>query len=101
MCQHACIAHLSFLEVVPLFWWGREDCQCTAGEASQQPAHDVTTLSPVPWLLAAAVSLPMQYTHPAWEGFDVSKLHEEYAKLEAEKQAYLAAKAAAGPGARH
>jgi len=39
---------------------------------------------------------PIQYTHPAWEGFDVSKLHAEYEKLEAEKQAYLAAKAAGG-----
>jgi hypothetical protein len=33
--------------------------------------------------------------HPAWEDFDISKLHDEYAKLEAEKQAYLRAKAAA------
>lgn len=39
-----------------------------------------------------------QYTHPAWEGFDISKLHEEYAKLEAEKQAYLAAKAGGSAG---
>lgn len=38
----------------------------------------------------------LQAMHPAWENFDISKLHEEYAKLEAEKQAYLAAKAAAG-----
>lgn len=35
-----------------------------------------------------------QIMHPAWENFDISKLHDEYAKLEAEKQAYLAAKAA-------
>lgn len=43
-----------------------------------------------------AVALLLQYSHPAWEGFDISKLHAEYEKLEAEKQAYLAAKATAG-----
>jgi hypothetical protein len=37
-----------------------------------------------------------QVMHPAWDGFDISKLQDMYAQLEAEKQAYLAAKAAAG-----
>lgn len=35
----------------------------------------------------------LQVMHTAWENFDISLLHEEYEKLEAEKQAYLAAKA--------
>jgi hypothetical protein len=35
----------------------------------------------------------LQVMHPAWDNFDINLLHEEYAKLEAEKQAYLAAKA--------
>lgn len=46
------------------------------------------------FITAAVLLLMLQYSHPAWEGFDISKLHAEYEKLEAEKQAYLAAKAA-------
>jgi hypothetical protein len=34
--------------------------------------------------------------HSAWEGFDISKMRAEFAEAEAEKQAYLAAKAAGG-----
>jgi hypothetical protein len=35
----------------------------------------------------------LQHLHPAWEGFDISKMHEVYDQLEVEKQQYLAAKA--------
>lgn len=41
----------------------------------------------------------LQVVHGAWEGFNATQMRAEFAEHEAEKQRYLAAKAAASAGA--